>query len=359
MVDLVPIDYNPHTTMPVENNPFEPIPLSQTAGRVDAPWRPDQVAPPPQHLTSMANNPIAHGIGEAILSPITEAGEYVGGLMQGTIPFEPGEAVKEGLKLGSAFIGPKTGAGTLAGILSGAKIAERVAPKIAAKATSLPILELGSPEAPGVIQKTLGSSIARDIEREGGWALDRHVPPPEALRTGYDQPSYHGSGHTFDGPEIKFPRHSENVQGTAELYSTPDPELAGLYAGSTALAQRRPQIAPLLLKTKDYHTFDAGGRKWNQVQSEAIREAQAKNAPGVKIHNVWDEPDLQHNLSEPKTVFVTLDPSTARSRFAKFDPANMHLNDLMASGAAISLPASVIASKTLVPVEHNPFAAEQ
>lgn len=99
---------------------MQPIPLSQTAGRIDAPWRPDQIAPPPQYLTSMANNPIAHGIGEAVLSPITDAGEYIGGLMQGTIPFQSGEAAVEGLKLGSAFVGPKVGTGAMT---AGAKLA--------------------------------------------------------------------------------------------------------------------------------------------------------------------------------------------------------------------------------------------
>lgn len=98
----------------VDNDPFSPIPLAQTSGRTDAPWQPDRIAPPPKYQTSMADNPISRGIGEAILSPISEAGEYVGGLMQGTIPFEPGEAVKEGLKLGSAFIGPKIGGGSAA-----------------------------------------------------------------------------------------------------------------------------------------------------------------------------------------------------------------------------------------------------
>lgn len=409
MAILEPIDHDPYTTEPVDHNPFEPIPLSQTAGRVDAPWRPDQIAPPPQHLTSMANNPIAHGIGEAILSPITEAGEYVGGLMQGTTPFEPGEAVKEGLKLGSAFIGPKMGGGALAGMFApGVKAAakaasEAVAPEAAQVAgvykkllsdpkwsgsyedgpvwqhinemfpdksgaqkqkvadylhtflegdsKTKPVMDLGGMETP--IPKNFGTtpSIAKDIEKEGGWTLDRHVPPPEALRSGFDQPAYH-STREFEGRKLK----------PEDFYSTPDPELASLYAGSDYVSSSKygaAQTLPLLLKTRDYHTVDAAGKNWQAVNSDAIREARLRGAPGVRINNVWDEPHTQGNLSEPKTVFISLDPSTVRSRFAKFDPANMQLNDLLASGAAISLPASVIASKTLVPVENNPFAAEQ
>lgn len=409
MVDLVPIEHDPWVTEPFSHDPFEPIPLSQTAGRVDAPWRPDQIAPPPQHLTSMANNPIAHGIGEAILSPITEAGEYVGGLMQGTIPFEPGEAIKEGLKFGSAFVGPKMGGGALAGMLApGVKAAakatsEAVAPEAAQVASvykkllsnpkwsgsyedgpvwqhlhemfpdksgaqkqkvadylhaflegdakTKPVMDLGGMEAP--VPKNFGTtpSIAKDIEKEGGWTLDRHVPPPEALRSGFDQPAYH-STREFEGRKLK----------PEDFYSTPDPELASLYAGSDYVSSSKygaAQTLPLLLKTRDYHTVDAAGKNWQAVNSDAIREARERGAPGVRINNVWDEPHTQGNLSEPKTVFISLDPSTVRSRFAKFDPANMQLNDLLASGAAISLPASVIASKTLVPVDHNPFVAGQ
>lgn len=187
-------------------------------------------------------------------------------------------------------------------------------------------------EITNLLEQVPGIQQAKDIERQGGWTLDSHVPQPKALAAGFDQPAYHGT-HWFEGQKVRD-----------EFFSTPDPELASLYAGPEWHGGQNGKILPLLLKTKDYHTFDAAGKTWSQVNSDAIAAARDKGAPGVRINNVWDEPSTKGYLSEPKTVFISLEPSTVRSRFANFDPAKMHLNDLLASGVATAVPASIAAN---------------
>lgn len=190
---------------------MQPVPLAQTGGRMEMPWMPDQIAPPPQHLTSMANNPIAHGIGEAVLSPITEAGEYVGGLMQGTIPFQPGEAVKEGLKLGSAFIGPKIGGG------SAAAGAAKLAPILsifagpAAKTADRAALDLAEKMAQrGLSPQTIWDKTGWFAGADGKWRFE--IPDNQLAVAA-------GQGRGISGPASQI-QHS----ALAEAY----PELGGI-----------------------------------------------------------------------------------------------------------------------------------
>lgn len=254
-------------------------------------------------------------------------------VMSGT-PFRAAPTGSLGMFAGAAQKSMEPGT---AGLLPSVGFIDSIGPKIAAHTPPVDLV-----------------SAAKQIEQEGGWLLDRHVPTRNALAGGFDQPAFHGT-RDFKGREI--------IPGT-HLYSTPDPELASLYPLSKHAEGR--QIMPLLLRTKDYHTYDAKGASWQDVNHHAIVEAMQADKPGVRIHNVIDEPQTGSvsgsvsHLAEPKTVFVTLDPATVRSRFAKFDPNKFHLNDLLASGAAIALPtASVMAGmkqgSRLEPVDHNPF----
>ena len=63
--------------------------------------------------------------------PLLDAGDYLGGGMGGQQPFNPAEATQEAVKLGSAFAGPKLGAGVIAGALApGLRAVERAAPEL-------------------------------------------------------------------------------------------------------------------------------------------------------------------------------------------------------------------------------------
>ena len=63
--------------------------------------------------------------------PLLDAGDYLGGVMGGQQPFNPAEATQEAVKLGSAFAGPKLGAGVIAGALApGLRAVERAAPEL-------------------------------------------------------------------------------------------------------------------------------------------------------------------------------------------------------------------------------------
>lgn len=181
--------------------------------------------------------------------------------------------------------------------------------------------------------------IAQQIEREGGASLARGEIPDAAKQLEYTTKAFHAPSGTWEGTTIEPGRLHERG-----LYSTPNPELANLYADPEQWKSGAPQIMPLLLRTKDYHVVDAKGRNYNYVNTKAIDEADEKGAPGVRIDNVYDEPGISGVLSRPKTVFITLKGglNTVRSPFAKFDPAKMHLNDLAASGTAIAVPSALV-----------------
>lgn len=190
----------------------------------------------------------------------------------------------------------------------------------------------------------------------------------EAARTkrrddqGYTVPSWHGTRH-MDGSEIRAWPSTHKTSPwpgtmTSNLYSSSSPKLADMYAWS---AWRHPdsfpasgygnpnpaqslagvnidhsQHVPLRLNTSDYHTYDAGGKSWTEANSIAIKEAKAQGKSGVVINNVWDEPQGSKVLEKPNTVYITFNPATARSPFAKFDPAKKDMNNLLAGLAGAS-----------------------
>ena len=171
--------------------------------------------------------------------------------------------------------------------------------------------------------------------------IDRWNPKAREARAqsqGFTQDAYHGSkgegsGKSWQTLEVKAPREYG-------FYSTAHPDLAELYAGSGQGI--RPNILPLKINTNEYNVVDAQGKTWTTVNQPAIEKAIEEGKKGIVIHNVWDEPDTKGTLSEPKTVFITLDPTTVRSKFAKFSEEGIGLNNLLASGAALVLGKSVI-----------------
>lgn len=154
-----------------------------------------------------------------------------------------------------------------------------------------------------------------------------------------------------------------------EFYSTPNPRLAGDYATQNPRATGH-NITPLRLDTKDYHTVNAMGKTWDAINTDAIREANMLNKKGVVIRNVLDDSDPKNRTRGPQTVYITLDPSTVRSRFAKFDPAKFGESGLMkATGVPIitdkdgnqldnNLKRLTKVTHRLIPVSHDPWAKQ-
>lgn len=144
--------------------------------------------------------------------------------------------------------------------------------------------------------------------------------------------AYHGSPNAFRGTEIA---PSSRWTGNSEFYSTPNPDLANEYAAATWYGgkqklQRSENVTPLKLDTKDYHTVDAKGKYWHEINDQAIFDANQMGKKGVIVKDVYD------GANKPNTIYITLDPSTVRSKFAKFDPQHFHESGLLkASGLPI------------------------
>jgi hypothetical protein len=121
----------------------------------------------------------------------------------------------------------------------------------------------------------------------------------------------------------------------ADFYSTPNPGLASDYSKGYTF-ERGPNVTPLKLDTSNYHTVDAKSQTWDAVNQFAINEANQLGKKGVIIKNVYDDPEPSRSSRGPQTVYITLDPSTVRSKFAKFDPAKYGESGLLkASGLPI------------------------
>ena len=156
-----------------------------------------------------------------------------------------------------------------------------------------------------------------------------------AQTAGYTTPAFRGVS--------KPPRQSPTIDPNYGYYSTQNPKLANLYATEFHDGMAgKPSIMPLLLNTSEYHTVDAKGKSWSQINDKAIKDARAQGKKGVVVQNVFDEPHSTEKLQAPQTVYITLDMTTARSKSAAFDPTKLKLNDLLASGAAILVPAGAL-----------------
>lgn len=200
-------------------------------------------------------------------------------------------------------------------------------------------------------------SIAKEPDKIHDIALsfvDKWNPKAREKRAeaqGFTEEAYHGAKHGFESLQVQAPRGYG-------FYSTAHPELAEMYAGSGSY--REPNLIPLKINTKEYNVVDAKGKGWEDINKTAIAKAQEEGKKGIVIHNVYDEPSSGQDLGAPKTVFITLDPTTVKSKFAKFNLEKLGFNDLLASGAALLLGNSVLdAAKKkepkLIPVQGNPF----
>lgn len=169
--------------------------------------------------------------------------------------------------------------------------------------------------------------------------VDEATRQQRRIDAGFTTPAYHGS-------KAWGAEHPERVVKGEEFYAAP-PELAdmyaGVYPGNTPegwgeMFYNRSSVQPLYLNTQDFHVHDAGGKNWSDTgaNNRGIADARNKGAPGVTIKNVYDEPASTQYLGAPKDIHIAFDPTKIRSAFAQFDPAKLHLNDLLAGlGAGV------------------------
>ena len=162
-----------------------------------------------------------------------------------------------------------------------------------------------------------------------------------AAKQGYTTPAYKGISHD--------PKQVTDVDYLSEggSFSAANPDLANQYAGWADAD--KASVMPLLLNTKDYIVYNARGEPYSKVNSKVIAQAKKEGAKGVVVLNVHDHPTgMAPKPGDPylgqQTVYITIDPGTARSKFAQFDPKKAGLNDLLANKVGYLIPPAVAAA---------------
>ena len=179
--------------------------------------------------------------------------------------------------------------------------------------------------------------------------MDEASRMARAQEAGFDagQPLYHGTGADFDA-------YRDNRRGN---FFSDSPEIADIYAsGSTGgsvrgqSANAGPNIQPVMLGGREISVSDIGpdgGHGWNT-------DNLAKTVPGVEKSPLGTYPrrlneaaqregfdrlriDDMLDLGGEQTQWMSLNPATIRSRFARFDPEFAHLGNLSAGVAGLGV----------------------
>jgi hypothetical protein len=212
------------------------------------------------------------------------------------------------------------------------------------------------------------------------------LPMDEASRmaraeaAGFDvgNPVFHGGASGIKAMDADV---SEGKDFDTGVWTTSDRYNANRYAGSRtegapkindqqnwSIYDDRGSVYPLLAKTSGYGETNFRGRNWGDAPegaiirgggqpsqrisevredwrawpytSEAVRAARDTGRSGLVIKDVVDiGPNFPHKDhiglgSEISDDVVAIDPSTLRSRFARFDPEFAHLSNLSAANAS-------------------------
>lgn len=166
------------------------------------------------------------------------------------------------------------------------------------------------------------------------------------------------------------PMFAKDVKQSSPLiggYSGSRPYLAGFSDEETALRENskwgrldKKDIMPLIASTRDYMWHDAKGAEidvitnmqGNATLRDILKQARDKYYPGVIIDNV-------KLGGKNQTVWLNMDAPLLRKAGAKFDPARMHINNLLATGAAIAVPAALVAASGEARAEESPAEANK
>jgi GNAT superfamily N-acetyltransferase len=179
--------------------------------------------------------------------------------------------------------------------------------------------------------------------------MDEASRMARAQEAGFDAgtPLYHGTGADFDA-------YRNNRRGN---FFSDSPEIADIYAsGSTGgsvrgqSANAGPNIQPVMLGGREISVSDIGpdgGHGWST-------DNLAKTVPGVEKSPLGTYPrrlneaaqregfdrlriDDMLDLGGEQTQWMSLNPETIRSRFARFDPEFAHLGNLSAGVAGLGV----------------------
>ena len=187
------------------------------------------------------------------------------------------------------------------------------------------------------------------------------LPMDEASRMaragdmGFDTRVYHGSRNDMTSMD-RLKGSAEGGAGT--LFSSDEARVANTYA-TKRLGSEGENVLPLLANVSNYgesgyktpfpfNGSDIAIEQWltgldrfnrtldNSKTSyfeNAIRSARNAGQSGTVIRQVEDDA-VSSIQTMPSDVHVTLDPTTIRSRFARFDPEFSHLANLNAANAS-------------------------
>lgn len=196
--------------------------------------------------------------------------------------------------------------------------------------------------------------------------MDEASRMARAREMGFDTSAYHGSNKDFQSfdPEMA----DDRTYGTGTWVSD-NPDVAATYTGSI---YDDPQTYPVEINAKDFGSVDWRGAAWGDgpeygymrypknsdrfsdkikdiyedwdfwaSSDNAARAAGQQGLSGVALNdiidigpNIFSRADTQKRLPETSTSTAVLDPSKARSRFARFDPRLSHLSNLTAANAS-------------------------
>lgn len=208
-----------------------------------------------------------------------------------------------------------------------------------------------------------------DLYQSGATGMDLPMDEASRLARASDQ-GY--AGDYFHGSNLDFPGFDSSTRGT---FLTDSPAVADSY-----VAKDGGTIYPALVRGgSDFPVVEGGGRFYSDIPQSALPEelefmkydigsdiplitdnvvsrARDERLPGIIFEGIVDRgPNLKQYRGEtdlmaqgrtsqaavPSDVINTLDPSSVRSKFARFDPRLSNLKNL--SAAAASIPGGLLA----------------
>lgn len=133
------------------------------------------------------------------------------------------------------------------------------------------------------------------------------------------------SGTEFIG--FKDPRTKRREKG---IFLTDDPRIAEVYAAGDS---GTGGIVPAKVRMGKTLEIDLEGASYDdRVMDNLINDAIDAGYESLKISNMKDV-----GSKDPQTQYVVLNSNQVRSRFARFDPRNIHSTDLVAGVGGVGL----------------------
>lgn len=242
---------------------------------------------------------------------------------------------------------------------------------------------LASSRADEVTDEMMAAADPQEMARlYASGATGINLPMDEASRMaraqemGFTKEAYHGSGSDFQSID---PEAADNKTYGTGIWLTDNPDVAATY---TRGIFDSGQTYPLLLNTRNFASSDWRGRNWGDGREgtrmsfpegynrpserigdiyedwaswpstdSAARAANQGELSGLQITdvtdigpNIFNRANRQKPLPETAESIAVFDPTSVRSRFARFDPRLSHLSNLNAANASPLLGGAVLAA---------------